>query len=150
MSSYTVTREYPYSIDEVWAVVTDPDYVAQWTKTGQGGRPEGFAPIPGTQFRLVGKPTIGWAGVVYCEVKAVEAPRSLHYTWKDDKGAVSVTDVRYLLSETPEGTRFTISHTGFSGVGGFVMSKLLGNVRTKMLSTGIPPVLAEYHRAHSE
>ena len=150
MSSYTVTRDYPYSIDEVWAVVTDPHYVAQWTKTGQGGRPEGFVPEPATEFRLVGKPTIGWAGVVYCEVKEVDAPRSLYYTWKGDKGADSVTDVRYLLSEVPEGTRFTISHTGFSGVGGLVMSKLLGNVRIKMLSTGIPPVLAEYHRVHSE
>jgi hypothetical protein len=28
------------------------------------------------------------------------------------------------------------------------MSKLLGNVRRKMLTEGVPPVLAAYHAAH--
>ena len=74
MSEYTVIREYPYPLPEVWHVLTDPDQVAQWTTTGQGGRPEDFAPVPGTKFRFVGKPTIGWAGVVYCEVVSVDAP----------------------------------------------------------------------------
>jgi len=149
MSHYSVAREYPYPIEDVWTVVTDPDYVAQWTTTGQGGRPEGFAAVPGTRFQLVGKPTIGWAGVVYCEVVEVDAPRLLHYTWKGDKDADRVTDVRYRLEQVPGGTRFTVEHTGFTGAAGFAMSRLLGNVRRKMLTVGIPPVLAEYHRTQA-
>lgn len=146
MTEYTVVREYSYPIEEVWAVLTEPGLVAEWTTTGQGGRPEGFAPIPGTKFRFVGKPTMGWSGVVYCEVIAVEAPHSMHYTWKGDEDTDDVTDVTYLLEETPDGTRFTWHHTGFTGVGGFAMSKLLGNVRKKMLANGVPPVLDAYHR----
>nr|HMQ65722.1 SRPBCC domain-containing protein [Arachnia sp.] len=97
----------------------------------------------------VGKPTMGWAGVVYCEVKEVDAPRSLKYTWKGDKDSDDVTDVTYRLEEIPGGTRFTWEHTGFTGAGGFAMSKLLSNVRKKMLTNGVPPVLASYHEAHS-
>jgi uncharacterized protein YndB with AHSA1/START domain len=147
MTEYTVVCDYPYPIEEVWAVLTEPEQVARWTTTGQGGRPEGFAAVPGTKFRFVGKPTIGWAGVVYCEVIAVDAPHSLHYTWRGDEDSDEVTDVTYLLEETAARTRFTWHHTGFSGVGGFAMSKLLGNVRKKMLTEGVPPVLEAYHRA---
>jgi uncharacterized protein YndB with AHSA1/START domain len=147
MAEYTITRDYPYPIDEVWAVLTEPDQVARWTTTGQGGRPEGFAPVPGTRFRFVGKPTMGWAGVVYCEVIAVDPPHTLRYTWKGDEDTDDVTDVTYRLEETPDGTRFTWHHSGFRGVGGYAMSKLLGNVRTKMLTEGLPPVLAAYHAA---
>jgi uncharacterized protein YndB with AHSA1/START domain len=145
MTEYTAVREYPYPIEEVWAVLTVPEFVAQWTTTGQGGRPEGFAAVPGTRFRFVGKPTMGWAGVVYCEVIAVDAPHSLHYTWKGDENSDDVTDVTYLLEQTPRGTRFTWHHTGFTGIGGYTMAKLLGNVRKKMLTQGVPPVLEAYH-----
>lgn len=147
MAEYTITRDYPYPIDEVWAVLTEPDQVARWTTTGQGGRPDGFAPVPGTRFRFVGRPTMGWAGVVYCEVIAVDPPHALHYTWKGDEDTDDVTDVTYRLEETPDGTRFTWHHSGFRGIGGYTMSKLLGNVRTKMLTEGLPPVLAAYHAA---
>ncbi|WP_378144359.1 SRPBCC domain-containing protein [Cnuibacter sp. UC19_7] len=147
MTGYTIVRDYPYPIDEVWAVLTEPDEVARWTTTGQGGRPVGFAAVRGTRFQFVGKPTMGWAGVVYCEVLAVDAPRSLRYTWKGDQDTDDVTEVTYLLEPTPEGTRFTWRHTGFRGVGGFAMSRLLGSVRKKMLSAGVPEVLEAHHRA---
>ena len=147
MTEYTIVRDFPYPIEEVWAVLTEPEQVARWTTTGQGGRPEGFQAVPGTRFRFVGKPTMGWAGVVYCEVISVDAPHSLHYTWKGDEDTDDVTDVTYLLEETPEGTRFTWHHSGFTGVGGYAMSRLLGNVRKKMLNEGVPPVLEAYHRA---
>jgi uncharacterized protein YndB with AHSA1/START domain len=150
MTQYAITREYPYPIEEVWAVLTEPELVARWTTTGQGGRPEGFAPVPGTRFRFVGKPTMGWAGVVYCEVVDVDPPHSMHYTWRGDQDTDDVTDVTYRLEQVPGGTRFTWEHTGFTGPGGFAMSKLLGNVRRKMLTDGVPAVLADQHREPSE
>ena len=39
------------------------------------------------------------------------------------------------------GTRFTYDHTGFTGVGGVFLAKLLDHVRRKMLRVGLPPVL---------
>jgi uncharacterized protein YndB with AHSA1/START domain len=145
MAQYVITREYPYPIQEVWAAVTDPELVAQWTTTGQGGRPDGFVPIAGTQFRFLARPTIGWAGIVYCEVISVDAPHAMHYTWKGEQESHEFSDVRYLLEETSGGTRFTWSHTGFTGVQGFAMSRLLGSVRRKMLTDGLPPVLEAHH-----
>ena len=41
------------------------------------------------------------------------------------------------------GTRLLYEHNGFTGVGGLFMAKLLGNVRRKMLSVGLPAVLAD-------
>jgi uncharacterized protein YndB with AHSA1/START domain len=149
MSAYRVVREYGYPIDEVWHVLTDPEQVAQWTTTGRGGRPEDFAAVPGTKFRFVGRPTMGWEGVVYCEVVSVDAPRALHYTWKGDKNSDTTTQVTYLLEQIPGGTRFTWQHSGFTGPGGFAMSRLLGSVRRKMLTEGLPPVLLAHHAARS-
>src|SRR5258708_27175908 len=52
-----------------------------------------------------------------------------------------VTEVVYRLEPRPGGTRFTYEHTGFTGVGGMFMAKLLGRVHRKMLSVGLPAVL---------
>ena len=148
MGQYQVVREYPYSIQEVWLVMTDPDLVAQWTMTGQGGRPEGFIGVVGTKFRIVGKPRMGWRGIVDCQVLQVDAPHLLRYTWQGDEGG-QITTVTYRLQSTGTGTRFTWEHTGFSGLPGTVMSKLLGKVRREMLTDGVPPVLAALHAQRS-
>lgn len=149
MSSYTVVRDYPYPVEEVWEVLTAPAQVARWTTTGRGGRPEGYAPRPGTEFRFVGRPTIGWSGVVHCRVLSVDEPRSLAYTWQGDQDSDDVTHVGYLLEPTATGTRFTWTHTGFTGIGGYAMSKLLGKVRREMLTDGVPPVLAAHHASRA-
>jgi uncharacterized protein YndB with AHSA1/START domain len=145
MSRYAITREYPYPMEEVWQVLTDPAWVARWTTTGQGGRPEDFAPEVGRRFRFVGRPTMGWAGVVYCEVLEVHAPDLLRYTWRGEEASEDVSEVTYRLEPIAGGTRFTWTHTGFTGPAGFAMSRLLGRVRRRMLVEGVPPVLAEHH-----
>ena len=142
MSEHTVIREYAYPIDEVWRVLTVPELVARWTTAGRGGRPEGgFSPVVGTHFRLVGQPTIGWAGTVYCEVQLVQAPHLLRYSWRGEENAAATT-VTYRLEPIASGTRFTWEHKGFTGIGGFAMSKLLASVRRRMLTEGVPSVLA--------
>jgi uncharacterized protein YndB with AHSA1/START domain len=142
MSEFRVVRDYPYPIERVWRVLTDPALVPRWTTTGQGGRPEGFVPVAGTKFRFIAKPVAGWRGIVDCEVLQVEAPRLLRYTWIGDEGAAP-SFVAYRLEPTAGGTRFTWEHTGFTGVGGFFMSRLLRSVRAKMLTVALPTVLAD-------
>jgi hypothetical protein len=46
-------------------------------------------------------------------------------------------------------TRFTFDHTGFGGVGGFFLAQLLGNVRRKMLTEGLPAVLKDLARSQT-
>ena len=142
MSEIRIVRDYAYPIAAVWRALTDPDLIPLWTATGAGGRPEGFTPVPGTRFRFVAKPKPGWNGIVNCEVLEAREPTLLRYTWTDDGGG-DLTEVTYRLESVGEGTRFTYEHTGFTGVGGLFMAQLLGRVRRKMLSAGLPAVLAE-------
>ena len=142
MSEIRIVRDYEYPIAVVWRALTDPGLIPRWTATGAGGRPEGFAPVPGTRFRFVARPRPGWNGIVNCEVLEARAPALLRYSWADD-GAGVTTEVTYRLESVGAGTRFTYEHTGFSGLGGLFMTRLLGHVRRKMLSAGLPAVLAE-------
>jgi hypothetical protein len=50
--------------------------------------------------------------------------------------------VTWRIAPTESGSRLTYDHTGFTGVDGIIMSKLvLGPIRRKMLEQGLPPVL---------
>lgn len=142
MSDYHVVRGYPKPLPIVWKAFTDPALVPLWTSTGQGGRPEGFKPVVGTKFRFIGKPFPGWDGVVRCEVLAVDEPRLLRYDWRN-KESDEPSVVTSRLEEVPGGTRLTLDHTGFRGIEGVFMAVLLGRVRRKMLSEGLPAVLNE-------
>jgi hypothetical protein len=51
------------------------------------------------------------------------------------------TVVTYELEPCPGGTRFTFRHSGFRGVGGFVVSRVLRRVRKRMLDVGLRRVL---------
>jgi len=141
VSEIRIVRDYPQPPEKVWRALTDPALIPLWTSTGAGGRPEEFVPVAGTKFRFVAKPKPGWNGIVDCEVLEVDAPRLLRYSWADGNGGGGVTQVAYRLEPRADGTRFTYEHTGFRGVSGLFMSMLLGRVRTKMLSQGLPALL---------
>jgi uncharacterized protein YndB with AHSA1/START domain len=141
-----IVTSYPHPIEKVWAALTDPSLIPLWTSTGQGAHPEGFEPVVGNRFRYVGKPFPGWDGVVQCEVVEADAPRQLKYSWANHQGD-HPTYVTYGLTSTPNGAEFVYDHTGFRGPGGFFMSKLLGRVRRRMLTVGLPPVLDDLTEA---
>jgi uncharacterized protein YndB with AHSA1/START domain len=140
MAEIRIVRDYPQPPETVWRALTDPTLISRWTSTGAGGRPEGFATSVGTKFRYVAKPKPGWSGIVDCEVLESDEPTLLRYSWADPGGG-EVTEVAYRLEAHGNGTRFTYEHTGFTGIGGLFMATLLGRVRTKMLTIGLPAVL---------
>jgi uncharacterized protein YndB with AHSA1/START domain len=142
MSDIKIVEEYDRPVSVVWRALTDPALVPLWTSTGQGGRPEGFRAEVGATFRFVGKAFPGWDGVVRCEVVAVDEPNQLSYTWRN-KEYDEPTLVNYLLDATPTGCRLTWEHTGFHGLEGIFMSRLLGHVRRKMLTVGLPAALSQ-------
>ncbi len=140
MSEFHIVNEYPHSPAKVWRALTDPALIPLWTSTGKGGRPVGFSTAVGTHFQFVAKPMPGWSGVVECEVLESREPSLLRYSWVGDDGD-DITTVTYRLDPHGLGTRFTWDHTGFTGVGGLLVSKLLASVRKKMLRVGLPAVL---------
>ena len=140
MAEFTIVREYPHTVAKVWRVMTDPELMPLWTSTGQGGRAEGFSPTVGTHFQFIARPTPGWRGIVDCEVLEVDAPRLLRFSWVGDVGA-KPSFVAYRLEPIDGGTRLTWEHTGFTGIGGIFMSRILRSVRAKMLTVALPTVL---------
>lgn len=140
MAEFRIVREYPHPVAKVWRVMTDPELMPLWTSTGRGGRAEGFTPTAGTRFQFIAKPVPGWDGIVDCEVLEVEPPSLLRFAWVGDENA-RPSFVTYRLEPTATGTRLTYEHTGFTGVGGFFMARLLGSVRKKMLTVGLPAAL---------
>jgi uncharacterized protein YndB with AHSA1/START domain len=145
MPDISIVREYPYPPRLVWQAMTEPEFVARWTTTGQGGRPEGFEPRVGCEFRFIGKPVPGWDGIVRCEVLEVQAPELLGYSWRGGANE-RPTQVTYRVEPHGDGARLTYSHTGFAGIGGQIMSRLLGRVRRRMLDEGLPAVLSDIER----
>jgi uncharacterized protein YndB with AHSA1/START domain len=142
VSEFEIVREYPQPRPRVWHALTDPALVPRWTSTGRGGRPEGFVPEVGTRFRFIGRPVPGWDGVVRCEILAADAPELLSFSWRNQETDAPST-VTCRLEETATGTRLIYRHTGFRGVGGFFMARLLHRVRHRMLTEGLPAVLAD-------
>lgn len=142
MSDIHIVNQYPHPPENVWRALTDPQLVPLWTSTGRGGRPVAFSTVVGTRFRYVAKPMPGWNGIVECEVLEVREPFLLRYSWLGgDKDDVTVVENR--LEPHQGGTRFTWDHTGFTGVGGFLVSTVLARVRRTMLAVGLPAVLAD-------
>ena len=140
MAEIKIVCDYAHSPRKVWQAMTDPDLIPYWTSTGQGARAVGFEPVVGNHFQFVAKPVPGWRGIVDCEVLEVRELEFLRYTWVGSEGEPP-SYVTYLLEPTSDGTRFTYHHTGFVGITGFAMSKLLGAVRKKMLTVALPTLL---------
>ncbi len=139
-SDIHIINEYPRQPEKVWRALTDPALIPLWTREGLGGRAEGFVAVTGTKFRFVAKPQPWWRSFVDCEVIEVRAPSLLRYSWVGDEGD-RPTLVAYQLEPIKGGTRFTFDHTGFGGVGGFIVSRVLRRVRKKKLGVGLPAVL---------
>ena len=138
MSDILIVRDYPHPPAKVWRALTEPALMALW-----GMRPEGFSPTVGTRFKFVAKPQPGWRGFVECEVIEAREPSVLRYSWVGDESGKQ-THVTYALEATPGGTRLTFAHTGFTGIGGLLLARVVMTpIRKKMFGVRMPAVLSE-------
>ena len=102
-----------------------------------------FAPVAGTKFKLIGKPNRAWRGFVECQVIEARAPEVIAYTWVGNEGS-DVTHISYALADIPGGTKLTLKHTGFKGVGGFLFTSLFMKPGLRQVTdNGLPRVLAD-------
>ena len=102
--SVIVEKEFPHPPEKVWRALTESDLIAQWLMKND------FQPVAGHSFKLRADPVPNWDGVIDCRVLAVEAGRTLAYTW-GTLGLESV--VTFTLTPTDAGTHVRMEHAGF-------------------------------------
>jgi uncharacterized protein YndB with AHSA1/START domain len=128
---------YPHAREKVWRALTDPQAIAQWLMKND------FEPRVGHkfQFRVEPKPR-GWTGVVHCEVLEADPPRRLVYSWC---GSGIDTVVVWTLEPVPDGTKLRLEQSGFSGMRGWMASRMLGKGwSSKILTKNIPTLLEHW------
>ena len=104
--SVVVERDMPFPPERIWRALTQPHLIAEWLMHND------FAPAVGHRFTLRGD----WGGVLDCEVLAIEANRSLSYSWDfahDDPAYGLKSIVTFTLTPTPGGTRLRMEQEGF-------------------------------------
>lgn len=138
MSDIRIVRDYPHPPAKVWRALTDPALIALW-----GMRVEGFSTVVGARFKFFGKPNPKWRGFIECELLEAREPIRLRYSWVDsDQG--KPTFVSWTLEPHAGGTRLRFEHTGFTGVGGFLLAHLvMGPGHRKQLGRVLPRLLAD-------
>jgi uncharacterized protein YndB with AHSA1/START domain len=104
--SVIVEREIPHPPEKIWRALTQPHLIEEWLMKND------FSPVVGHRFNLRGD----WGGVLDCEVLAVEANRTLAYTWNfkhDDPAYALQSVVTFTLTPTEGGTRLRMEQAGF-------------------------------------
>src|ERR1041384_1067282 len=134
---------YPYAPEQVWVALTDPVAIGEWLI------PNDFEPRVGHRFTFRTKPAPGFDGIVQCEVLELEPPERLAYSWK---GGGIDTVVRYRLpgggGRPPPGmgeggnTRLVMEQSGFTGLKGFMVSRILGGGWKRMIAERLPAAAA--------
>jgi uncharacterized protein YndB with AHSA1/START domain len=92
---------------KVWRALTEPDLLARWLM------PNDFKPEVGHRFTFTTEPkkSVGFDGIVHCEVLEIEPERLLRISWSDRKQ--SDWTVTWRLEPEGRGTRLFLDHEGF-------------------------------------
>ncbi len=112
--------------DKVWVALTDPRAVAEWMMAND------FEAKVGHRFHFRVDPQPGFNGEIACEVTTCEPPRRLGYSFQGTQSN-QATQVEWTLEAQGSGTRVVLVHSGFRGIGGFILSRILKSGWGKML-----------------
>ena len=118
---------YRHPPERVWRALTDPAAMADWLMAND------FEPRVGHRFQFRAKPQPGWRGIVDAEVLVVDPPRRLSYSWLGDPSWKRPTTVTWTLVPRDGGTLVTLEHDGFEGIGGVMLSYMMGRGWKRMM-----------------
>jgi uncharacterized protein YndB with AHSA1/START domain len=127
---------YSHPPQKVWRALTDSSALAQWLM------PNDFEARVGHKFQFRTKPAPGFDGIVNCEVLELDPPKRLVYSWS---GGGLETRVVWVLEGFSGGTRLRLDHTGFQGLRGWMVSRMLDKGwRSKILLRKLPALLERW------
>ena len=136
MATIALDAFYPYPPDHVWEALTQPESLAQWLMKN-----EGFQPVVGQKFIFKAKPVMGWKGIAYCEVLAVEKPRLLRWSQRGEEDEPKGFTITWTLKAEGSGTRLSLLHEGLDGLRGFMIKQVMSSGWKRMLGQRIPLIL---------
>lgn len=105
--------------EQVFRALTDPAHLAAWWGSADSYRTRDWQmdARPGGAWSARTTDAGGAEGTVGGEVRVVDPPRALEYTWRASWDPLATTVVRYELTPATvrgaPGTRLTVTHTGF-------------------------------------
>ena len=120
---------YPHTPDQVWTALTDPQALADWLM------PNDFVAEVGRSFQFKTQPAPGFDGTVNCEVLELDRPRRIAWRWK---GGGIDTVVRFELEAHGGSTRLVMQQSGFAGMRGMMVSKILSGGWKRMIEERLP------------
>lgn len=128
-----LSARYPQPPGAVWHALTDSALLARWLM------PNDFRPAVGHRFHFRTKPAPGFDGIVRCEVLEIVEHERLSFSWV---GGGIDTVVTFEIAPDGSGTRLEFHQTGFAGLRGTLLSRLLGNGWRAMVLKRLPVVLS--------
>jgi uncharacterized protein YndB with AHSA1/START domain len=99
-----IEREMRHAPEKIWRALTEGPLIEEWLMSND------FQPVVGHRFTFRATPQPKWNGIIECEVRVVEPPVRLTYSW----GALGLgSEVRWTLTPTESGTHVRMEQTGF-------------------------------------
>ncbi|MDV2990915.1 MAG: hypothetical protein N4J56_000569 [Chroococcidiopsis sp. SAG 2025] len=98
---------YPYSPQQVWRGLTERRSLAAWLMEND------FEPQIGHKFQFRTHSLPGLDGVIRCEVREIDAPKRLSYTWQDSYMS-QPSIVIWTLTPVDGGTQLQLEHRELS------------------------------------
>ena len=139
-TTQSIVFEYdlPHAPAKVWRALTESDLLARWLMSND------MKPTVGNSFTFRADPTPWWDGIVQCEIREVDPPRRLTYTWGSGPESSPLdTVVTWTLTPTPSGgTRLGLEHSGFQPDNKYAFEGARAGW-DRMVGTGLRAVLAE-------
>jgi uncharacterized protein YndB with AHSA1/START domain len=134
MNLITVEYHLPHSPTKVWRALTESDLMAKWLM------PNDFRAEVGHCFQFRAPPMPHWDGIVHCEVREVDPPWRLSYTWvggSREAGTYLDTTVTWRLSAAANGgTLLRLEHAGFLPTNQFALDGMSkgwgGHIRQRL------------------
>jgi uncharacterized protein YndB with AHSA1/START domain len=109
--SIVVEYPLPHPPEKVWRALTDSGLLAKWLMAND------FRAEVGHRFNFRAQPMPHWDGIVHCEVREVDPPKRLVYTWvggSKEAGTHLDTTVTWTLAPAGSGgTLLRLEQAGF-------------------------------------
>jgi uncharacterized protein YndB with AHSA1/START domain len=106
---------FPHTPEIIWKALTTGALMSRWLMA-----PNGFEPVVGCRFTFQTKPAGEWDGTISCEILEIVANERLSFAWKGGHannsgyGSKLETIVTFTLTQSDNGTRLRLVHSGFA------------------------------------